>query len=225
MKKGKKENWSLIGLLLAIILLWGLSWLAVDKMYCSIQSRGAFGDKFGFANSLFSGLALGGIIYSLILQRKETKEAREEFIDQNFQTIFFNLLQTQRQIADNINAEIRYLASYSREQTFFVTGRQFFIESKNQLEKILTALNSPVYSEYHAFDPDIYPEPSSEEEDTTLYNSMSIAFTISFYNIKKTEWENSKTLEPLCQAELAYAIFFGKYNYVIGHYFRHLYHI
>lgn len=40
--------------------------------------RGTFGDMFGAVNALFSGLAFGGMIITLLMQRKELKLQREE---------------------------------------------------------------------------------------------------------------------------------------------------
>lgn len=40
--------------------------------------RGTFGDMFGGVNALFSGLAFGGIIITILLQRKELSLQREE---------------------------------------------------------------------------------------------------------------------------------------------------
>ena len=40
--------------------------------------RGTFGDMFGSINALFSGLALAGIILTILLQRKELSLQREE---------------------------------------------------------------------------------------------------------------------------------------------------
>lgn len=40
--------------------------------------RGTFGDMFGAVNALFSGLAFGGMIVTLLMQRKELKLQREE---------------------------------------------------------------------------------------------------------------------------------------------------
>ncbi|MFA0814105.1 hypothetical protein [Microbulbifer epialgicus] len=41
------------------------------------DNHGTFGDMFGVVNTLFSGLALAGIIYTLILQTKELEHQRE----------------------------------------------------------------------------------------------------------------------------------------------------
>jgi len=42
---------------------------------------GAFGDSFGFVNSLFSGLAFAGVIYAILLQREELKLQRIDIED------------------------------------------------------------------------------------------------------------------------------------------------
>jgi hypothetical protein len=50
-------------------------------LYFTIESwsdRGSFGDMFGLTTSLFSGLALGGVVYAILLQRKELALQREE---------------------------------------------------------------------------------------------------------------------------------------------------
>lgn len=42
------------------------------------QTRGQFGDVFGAANALFSGLAFAGLIYTVLLQREELGLQRKE---------------------------------------------------------------------------------------------------------------------------------------------------
>lgn len=41
-------------------------------------SRGQFGDVFGAVNALFSGLAFAGVVYAIVLQRRELALQREE---------------------------------------------------------------------------------------------------------------------------------------------------
>lgn len=43
------------------------------------NSAAWFGDSFGGINTLFSGLAFAGIIYTILLQKKELRLQREEF--------------------------------------------------------------------------------------------------------------------------------------------------
>ena len=65
-------------LIVLVIAIWITSWIITDNLYQNVEDRGAFGDKFGFINSLFSGLALAGIIYSIFLQQKELSLQRTE---------------------------------------------------------------------------------------------------------------------------------------------------
>jgi hypothetical protein len=78
------------------------------------QGAGEVGDIFGAANSLFSGLAMAGIIFTILLQKKELKLQREElkatrdeFVQQNstlklqrFENTFFQMLKLHQ---DNIS--------------------------------------------------------------------------------------------------------------------------
>jgi hypothetical protein len=79
--------------------------------------RGQFGDMFGAVNALFSGLAFGGIILTIILQkeelrlqRKELGETRNEFKTQNatlklqqFENTFFKLLELHFQVVQDVS--------------------------------------------------------------------------------------------------------------------------
>lgn len=68
-------------LLGAVIILWGISLWIVIKTFANWADRGTFGDSFGAVNSLFSGLAFAGIIYTILLQRKELSLQRQELIE------------------------------------------------------------------------------------------------------------------------------------------------
>ena len=43
-----------------------------------MEARGQFGDLFGGVNALFTGLAFAGVIYTILLQRRELELQREE---------------------------------------------------------------------------------------------------------------------------------------------------
>lgn len=43
-----------------------------------VSDAGRFGDMFGAVNSIFSGLAVIGVVYAIIIQRYEVNLAREE---------------------------------------------------------------------------------------------------------------------------------------------------
>lgn len=82
MDEGEGGPFSLkgFGILLAVFLglfvLYGLlTWLAFARDW---SKSGVFGDTFGGLNALFSGTALAGVIFSIILQREELRLQREE---------------------------------------------------------------------------------------------------------------------------------------------------
>jgi hypothetical protein len=63
----------------AIIGFWLKTPYIIRKFEPTFDDRGITGDMFGVVNSLFSGLALAGLFYTIILQKQELKEARESF--------------------------------------------------------------------------------------------------------------------------------------------------
>lgn len=47
------------------------------------EQAGVYGDSFGYVNSLFSGLAFGGVVFAIILQTIELRHQREEMEQSN----------------------------------------------------------------------------------------------------------------------------------------------
>ena len=111
---------SLIILIVTVVCIWLLNWLALRH-----SSHGTFGDAFGASNSLFSGLAFAGLLYTIILQRQELQLQKEELHltrkelegqkislesqnivlkKQNFETTFFNLLQLLNTLVNSMDS-------------------------------------------------------------------------------------------------------------------------
>lgn len=59
--------------------------------------RGTFGDMFGAANALFTGLSFVGLLVTILLQRRDMNEQRHEMTLQSFESTFFNLLNIHRE--------------------------------------------------------------------------------------------------------------------------------
>ena len=76
----KKYAW---GAIILVLILWGGSFIGL-LLYNGFTEgsewtqRGQFGDMFGAVNSLFSGLAFGGVVIAIFLQRKDLKITQEE---------------------------------------------------------------------------------------------------------------------------------------------------
>jgi hypothetical protein len=80
-----KKSWLLpLALLLIVVTLWLSSWAIIAWAFPTegktdgYTTRGQFGDMFGAVNSLFSGLALAGVVYTIYLQHREIEEQRKE---------------------------------------------------------------------------------------------------------------------------------------------------
>ncbi|MEP4534091.1 MAG: putative phage abortive infection protein [Cyclobacteriaceae bacterium] len=91
-------------------------WLSAFFILKDVPNKGVIGDMFGGVNALFSGLALAGIIFTILLQKKELglqrlelSETRKEFKIQNetlklqrFENTFFQLISNYHQIIDKL---------------------------------------------------------------------------------------------------------------------------
>ncbi|HMJ08526.1 MAG TPA: hypothetical protein VK468_05950 [Pyrinomonadaceae bacterium] len=62
----------------AIVALWVLSYVTIWTYFGKLDDASRFGEMFGAINALFSGLALAGIVFAILLQRKELQLQREE---------------------------------------------------------------------------------------------------------------------------------------------------
>ena len=101
-------------IVLVVIIVWsGLAGYLYIYYYTKNEAAaGQLGDTFGVINSLFAGLAFAGLVYTILLQRKELKETRDEFVQQNhtlkqqrFENTFFNLLSNHNSLIDKMQIE------------------------------------------------------------------------------------------------------------------------
>lgn len=147
MKSWLKKNivWVMFG---GVIILFLLNFSMIFFV-SSENTRGTFGDQFGAVNALFSGLAFTGLIYTIILQRrdleiqrhdlklqreeialnrKEMEEQTAEFEKQNetlkiqrFENTFFNMLSQFQEVVNSLTASYK-----SRGEEIMVDGREVF---------------------------------------------------------------------------------------------------
>lgn len=114
MKSEGKNDWIVLLCVFAVVV---GGWLATWYFLTGMDDRGTFGDMFGFINSIFSGLAFGGVIWAILLQSRELKLQREELKltrdelrgqklalkKQNFESTFFQLLRLHHDIINGID--------------------------------------------------------------------------------------------------------------------------
>ncbi|KAA2286382.1 hypothetical protein FY526_30035, partial [Clostridioides difficile] len=65
-----------------VFVVWAGSGIAINGLI-NASYRGTFGDMFGAVNALFSGLAFGGLIYTIFLQMAENRRQQQEAKDMN----------------------------------------------------------------------------------------------------------------------------------------------
>ncbi|MCR9245510.1 MAG: hypothetical protein NXI31_10795 [bacterium] len=63
------------------LVLWALTVPALSWLYDDPAERGQFGDAFGAINALFSGIALGGVVFAILMQREELQLQRNELAE------------------------------------------------------------------------------------------------------------------------------------------------
>ncbi|WP_316851584.1 putative phage abortive infection protein [Pedobacter agri] len=195
---------------------------------------GVYGDKFGAVNALFSGLAFAGIIFTIMLQsnelamqREESKAGRKEFVQQNFETTFFNLLNNQQSLLMRIKGSTQYINQHTTDvSTRRVTDVLFFIMAKGEISRIMKALqykNTGMY-DYDYFS-SIPPDEYEEDEVSEDYVLAVHSYTNFYYNLTPDIYTKAEGYSKKDFIRLAYVLFFRKNQHLVGHYFRHLYHI
>jgi hypothetical protein len=78
LESGRTSLRPFLWLCVAVTAAWFVTTLLICCAFPNWDTRGTVGDTFGAVNALFSGLALAGIIYALMLQRTELRLQRQE---------------------------------------------------------------------------------------------------------------------------------------------------
>lgn len=148
----EKENWWLWLILSTLLLFWFFYFMEWFPWWLDASpDRGKFGDSFGSLNVLFSGLAFLGVIWAILLQKRELElqrtslelqqqtlelqkeelqKQRETLQKQNFESSFFELLGLHSEIINSMEFDriINHTAStYS--------GRKCFAHMLSELKK------------------------------------------------------------------------------------------
>jgi len=115
-------------LLVAIVIALWIGFFASVVLYPGFsgwEQRGQFGDTFGAINSLFSGLALAGLVYTVFLQQKQLKLQQEE------------LRITNQELARNADAQESFASSSAGGQILLahVLALAALSDSDKQTEK------------------------------------------------------------------------------------------
>ena len=98
------------------LLLWIASFIIVlTRLFGnSLQDYGVFGDSFGCVNSLFSGLALIGVVFALIMQQK--RQEGEETEHKELMALQREMIEAQKQAANALTESAQYHKASSLAQ-------------------------------------------------------------------------------------------------------------
>lgn len=153
--KGEKKYYWILGIAITtILIIWYSNYIILKEL--PFDERGTFGDMFGNINALFSGLALAGIIFTILLQRQELKlqrmelkETRKEFQIQNrtlklqrFENTFFQMISIHHQIVNDIDIISQASKTKSGRDVFKIRYKAYLkpkltnIKSLEQINKI-----------------------------------------------------------------------------------------
>lgn len=134
-KEYKNNTRFIILTVLVILFLW---WLNFFVLYDNVE-KGILGDMFGPVNALFSGMALAGIIWAIVLQRRELELQRKElrlttkalegqreelekqnlsFKHQRIENTFFQLLKLHNDIISSFHYQIGHGKEYFGRECF-----------------------------------------------------------------------------------------------------------
>jgi len=213
---------------------------------------GQFGDFIGgFVGTIFSLVAIIFLYKTLIAQQRSIKK-QDEAIDlqksayeiELFETTFFNLLKTQQELTNAIKAYFHRLNENFSTVQYTVLGREFFAYSNVEIKKIwlsienesyvgmfddsedyITYLKEEIGEFYNPESPSFCHPDEAKFEESKIRNEEKLRHTNKHYKITKDIWENTRNLDTIKKIEKIYGLYFQRYHYAIGHYFRHLYHI
>lgn len=146
-KPREQINWYLFGCLASTLVLVWILYMQILRVYVNDWAiQGLFGDQFGALNALFSGLALAGVIFAMVmqkeeleLQRKELEKTHEIMREQKKETEISRQLQIQPIINSSPLELILYPPSknYSSTTMYSVLRVIFWLENPTNF----TALN------------------------------------------------------------------------------------
>jgi hypothetical protein len=211
---------------------------------CDFIKTGQIGDTIGGTTAPIIGiLSIFLLFYTLWEQIKFNKKQKEISIDEQFKSVFFNLLQVQRDILEKVSGSFTYLGvGVDMEHFRTVEGFDFFKLAKHQLRLIYQALDSEEYFSNYDGERAHYEEEQLEhvlpyygdislEEDKRrselifeMRKPFQIAHTNDKYQISEKAYKKYKEMSEDKKIGLGYVFFFYQFESV-GCYFRHLYHI
>lgn len=196
----------IVALIVFVVSTFYIAMVYIPKFYGEPNDSSEFGDMFGALNALYSGLAFVGVIYAILLQRRELQLQREELVQTR------NELQGQK---FQLEAQNKTFLKQTFENTFFQLLR-LHIEILDCIEYRTTYITQSGL-----------PSQGAINTHTKIYSGREAV--ASFYEILRDKFVHHTQKIPYIHADSLineiYLDFFSDYQPDIGHYFRNLYNI
>lgn len=211
-EKNSDDSKNIIKMWVVMVILsffWVSSGLTLYFMFPEWDGRGTFGDMFGTTNSLFSGLAFAGIIYTIFLQRVELRLQREE-------------LKLQREAVENSTNELAGQKNLMDLQSFENTFFQM-ISLHNEIVRSFINETGTLKGREFLRHINISCQFTYENELATItrkkhFHNQSVVSSIEIQN----KYDNDTRYTAFIET---YTKFYKDYENQLGQYFRNLYHI
>ena len=102
--KNKRIAITLLAAPIALMLIYGAAvfWMSLKADGVAISDIAAFGDSFGVVTALFTALAFGGLILTVLLQGNELSLQRKELAETRFTNAFFKIIDYYKTNLQNI---------------------------------------------------------------------------------------------------------------------------
>lgn len=124
--RGTGNSKKIVAVLISVIIVYCAFVLLLlwNQNFENIPERlrdGTFGDSFGTLNALFSGLAFSGVLITLLLQRQDLSDAREQSSTQQIESQFYNMLNLQQQVIQGFDLHVS-----RNDSSVLIQGRDCF---------------------------------------------------------------------------------------------------
>ena len=93
----------------------------IAKHLTDLSDRGSFGDSFGSVNALFTGLAFAGVVFTILLQIRELRLQRADFLKQ---------LEAMRQSKEEVEEQNKILRAQVEVQLLDTVSRAIELEGR-----------------------------------------------------------------------------------------------
>ena len=88
----------------------------------NLSAAGSLGDTAGLINALFSGLAFGGVILTIIWQIRNDKRGRASSLKVQFENTFFNMTQTFEHLIEGLSIEHKVVGHSVNKDDFLANA-------------------------------------------------------------------------------------------------------